>query len=191
MDRGRFSVTHVIAAKIGTASGNELIILFVRHLKSFILPIGVLVIIPVILLSVISPIHPLLGINIFNLSVQIVLAAIMGGSGLFLLIICIQLFARLGKGTLAPWDPTGKLVIAGPYRYSRNPMISGVFLVLCAEAIALGSLSILIWSFLIFVINHIYFVYFEEPALAQRFGNEYIEYKANVPRWMPRSQSRL
>ena len=38
---------------------------------------------------------------------------------------CISLFARVGEGTLAPWDPTRRLVAVGPYRYMRNPMITG------------------------------------------------------------------
>src|SRR5574340_131828 len=37
---------------------------------------------------------------------------------------CVSLFARIGRGTLAPWDPTRNLVTIGPYRYVRNPMIS-------------------------------------------------------------------
>src|SRR5688572_13540603 len=43
---------------------------------------------------------------------------------------CVLLFARVGQGTLAPWDPTQRLVAVGPYRHVRNPMISGVLLML-------------------------------------------------------------
>ncbi len=34
-------------------------------------------------------------------------------------------FARSGKGTPAPWDPPKALVVRGPYRHVRNPMITG------------------------------------------------------------------
>src|SRR5262249_25224701 len=44
--------------------------------------------------------------------------------GLVLFSWCVRLFARIGQGTLAPWDPTRKLVAVGPYRYVRNPMIA-------------------------------------------------------------------
>ena len=44
--------------------------------------------------------------------------------GLMLFSWCVKLFAQIGQGTLAPWDPTRKLVAVGPYRYVRNPMIS-------------------------------------------------------------------
>ena len=52
---------------------------------------------------------------------------------------CVALFARVGRGTLAPWDPTRELVAAGPYRLVRNPMITGVALVLIAVAAATWS----------------------------------------------------
>ena len=42
--------------------------------------------------------------------------------GLLLFSWCVRLFAQIGRGTLAPWDPTRKLVAVGPYRYVRNPM---------------------------------------------------------------------
>ena len=42
----------------------------------------------------------------------------------------VALFAGVGQGTLAPWDPPERLVVRGPYRYVRNPMITGVVSVL-------------------------------------------------------------
>ena len=48
-------------------------------------------------------------------------------------------FATEGKGTLAPWDPRRELVLGGPYRYVRNPMISGVIFILFAQALSLRS----------------------------------------------------
>ncbi len=57
----------------------------------------------------------------------------------------VRLLARIGKGTLAPWDPTQKLVVEGPYRHLRNPMITAVLAVLAGEAALFGSLPLLIW----------------------------------------------
>ena len=99
---------------------------------------------------------------------------------------CIVLFARVGKGTLAPWDPTSRLVAVGPYRYTRNPMITGVATTLAGQALMVGSRLIALW-FLIFVaINHTYFLLSEEPGLEDRFGEDYRAYKRQVPRWIPR-----
>ena len=99
---------------------------------------------------------------------------------------CIALFARVGKGTLAPWDPTSRLVAVGPYRYTRNPMITGVLTTLVGEALLTGSRYIAFWAATFFVVNHVYFLLLEEPGLEQRFGTSYEEYKRTVPRWFPR-----
>ncbi len=106
--------------------------------------------------------------------------------GLLLFGSCVILFARVGRGTLAPWDPTRKLVAVGPYRFVRNPMISGVLMLLAAEALLLGSWVIGIWGCAFVLINHVYFVLSEEPGLERRFGESYRVYKRNVPRWIPR-----
>lgn len=99
---------------------------------------------------------------------------------------CVSLFARIGCGTLAPWDPTRNLVAVGPYRHTRNPMISGVALMLLGQAFFWGSRALGVWATGFLVINHVYFVIFEEPGLERRFGQAYRTYKANVPRWIPR-----
>ena len=103
---------------------------------------------------------------------------------------CVSLFARVGQGTLAPWDPTRNLVVVGPYRYVRNPMISGVALILIGQALLWGSWVMAMWASVFVLINHIYFVLSEEPGLERRFGENYRIYKANVPRWVPRIRPR-
>ena len=107
-------------------------------------------------------------------------------AGVSLVAWCITLFARVGKGTLAPWDPTSRLVAVGPYRYTRNPMITGVLTTLVGEALFTGSRFLGLWALLFFAINHAYFLLLEEPGLAHRFGESYAEYKQAVPRWLPR-----
>ena len=110
---------------------------------------------------------------------------VIGLAGLFMLLYTITLFGKFGKGTLAPWSPTQKLVVVGPYRYCRNPMITGVFFILIGEAGFFNSVDILRWAGLFFIINTIYFIMKEEPDLEKRFGEEYRIYKQNVPRWIP------
>lgn len=106
--------------------------------------------------------------------------------GLTLFLYTVVLFRTYGKGTLAPWTPTQKLVVFGPYRYCRNPMITGVFFILIGESMVYYSINILIWAGVFFLINTTYFLLKEEPDLYKRFGEEYLEYKKNVPRWIPR-----
>ena len=106
--------------------------------------------------------------------------------GLVLMVATIRLFVMVGKGTLAPWNPTQKLVVQGVYRHVRNPMISGVMFILLGEVLLAASLPLLIWFGVFVVANFVYIPLVEEPGLAKRFGQDYLAYKQNVPRWIPR-----
>jgi protein-S-isoprenylcysteine O-methyltransferase Ste14 len=107
-------------------------------------------------------------------------------AGLGLFAASLRRFITDGRGTLAPWDPPRTLVIRGPYRYVRNPMISGVVLVLFGEALFLLSRPHLTWALVFLAINAIYIPLLEEPILTLRFGNAYREYCRHVPRLLPR-----
>ena len=160
-----------------------------QHLLSIlILPFNVLITIPAIILYFTRDFYWGLGFKgkqaIFFYFLAIVFILI----GLYFLIKTISLFAKVGKGTLAPWNPTQKLVVEGPYKRVRNPMITGVLFVLLGEAILFGSKYLLIWFLLFFFVNHIYFLLSEEPGLQKRFGSSYERYQQNVPRWLPRLQ---
>jgi protein-S-isoprenylcysteine O-methyltransferase Ste14 len=106
--------------------------------------------------------------------------------GLALFAASLRRFATDGHGTLAPWDPPRELVVRGPYRYVRNPMISGVLLVLLGEALVLRSRSHFLWACTFFAINAVYIPLLEEPDLEDRFGESYREYRRHVPRLLPR-----
>lgn len=108
-------------------------------------------------------------------------------AGLSLAVWTMLLFANVGKGTLAPWNPTKKLVIVGPYAHVRNPMLSGVITMIFGEALLFSSFGVFVWGLLFFCINTVYFIYSEEPGLERRFGKDYLQYKRNVPRWIPRA----
>ena len=97
----------------------------------------------------------------------------------------VALFAGVGRGTLAPWDPPERLVVRGPYRYVRNPMITGVVSVLLGEAALFGSPAVLAWAGFVFALNAVYFPLIEEPDLRSRFGADYDAYAAHTPRWLP------
>lgn len=147
-----------------------------KQLFSLILPITVLILIPLTIEN--------------NFSIGFTFISIIGFFlvciGLYILILTISTFIRIGKGTLAPWSPTRKLIIGGMYGYVRNPMIMGVLCVLIGESLALLSLSISIWAIIFFFINNVWFVAYEEPNLEKKFGDEYIMYKKNVRRWVPK-----
>jgi protein-S-isoprenylcysteine O-methyltransferase Ste14 len=158
-----------------------------RHLRTIgLLPFTVTVVIPtLILLSTQS-------INVgWSLMPPLNLLPVITGvgfilAGLFLLYQTIRLFATVGDGTLAPWEPTQKLVVVGVYRYVRNPMISGVLSILIGEVLISGSIALLVYFVLVATLNLIYMPLSEEPGLLERFGDDYRVYKQNVPAWIPR-----
>ncbi len=108
-------------------------------------------------------------------------------AGLFLAMWSARLFLALGRGTPTPWAPPRKLVVAGPYRHVRNPMITGVVLMLGAESLLFGSWLIAGWMLVFFLVHGVYLARMEEPGLERRFGEDYRRYRTNVPRWIPRA----
>lgn len=106
--------------------------------------------------------------------------------GLSFCVWTMRLFSATGEGTPAPWDPIRKLVVTGPYRHVRNPMIAGVIFMLVGETLVFRSFALMGWTALFVVANMIYLPLFEEPGLESRYGDEYRRYKRNVPRWLPR-----
>jgi protein-S-isoprenylcysteine O-methyltransferase Ste14 len=147
-----------------------------EQLTSLALPVFVLIIMPLLIES-----NFIFGMNIISIVGLMILSI-----GLATMILTVRMFIQLGEGTLAPWSPTRKLVVFGLYRYVRNPMILGVSMVLLGESILFRSYRIAVWLAFFFLTNHFYFLLSEEPGLEKRFGREYVEYKRNVPRWIPR-----
>ncbi len=156
--------------------------MLLRHVASILaLPVVVVIVIPMLIYNgsgVINNVNT--GIALKWVGVLLLLG------GLILMTTTILYFARMGRGTLAPWDPPKNLVIAGPYKHWRNPMISGVIMLLIGEGLVFNSGPILLWAGIFFVTSTIYFIYKEEPDLEKRFGDDYRKYKNNVPRWLPR-----
>jgi protein-S-isoprenylcysteine O-methyltransferase Ste14 len=149
-----------------------------RHVISvLVLPGTVTIVVPAVILWLWgADVDPVTG----------VVGALAVNAGVALVAWTINLFAAVGHGTLAPWDPTSALVVRGPYRYVRNPMITGVATILAGEALFFRSWGIAIELGVFVVVNAVYFPLVEEPGLRRRFGAEYEEYRARVPRWLPR-----
>lgn len=159
--------------------------MLLRHLLSIaLLPFVVVVLVPRWLLER----EP--GAGIVPPDALLVAGRVMGtllfAAGFALFTWCVLLFVRIGRGTLAPWDPTRRLVVVGPYRHVRNPMISAVAAMLAGETLFFLSARVALWLLAFLALNHTFFLLVEEPGLAGRFGDEYRRYRAAVPRWLPR-----
>ena len=114
------------------------------------------------------------------------IGAVLAASGFAMAVWTVRLFATAGQGTPAPWAPPRKLVVRGPYRHVRNPMLSSVNVMLAAESLLFGSWYLAGWMAVFVLLNTTYFIRSEEPVLERRFGESYRRYKANVPRWIPK-----
>jgi protein-S-isoprenylcysteine O-methyltransferase Ste14 len=112
-----------------------------------------------------------------------ILGAVVVAGGSTLVIRAIGLFVVRGKGTLAPWDPTEVLITEDIYRYSRNPMKAGLFLVLIGECLLTLSPALMVWTVCFITANIGYIRLVEERGLRKRFGAAYDEYRNSVPRW--------
>jgi len=155
-----------------------------KHLRDFLIPIFITIILPLLINTMEHRWfqRPRFAPSIF----QLILGLVVCLAGLALLIISIVLMISSAKSTVMPWDPSQNLVVRGPYRHLRNPMILGVIILLLGEALALSSYGIAILAGVFFISNTAYFIFVEEPKLETQFGEAYRRYKANVPRWRPR-----
>jgi protein-S-isoprenylcysteine O-methyltransferase Ste14 len=101
----------------------------------------------------------------------------------------LHAFARFvieGLGTPAPVAPTQRLVVGGVYRYVRNPMYLAVGATIVGQALLLGQLELLAYAAAFGVVVVCFVRLYEEPTLADRFGESYEAYRRAVPGWLPR-----
>jgi protein-S-isoprenylcysteine O-methyltransferase Ste14 len=116
--------------------------------------------------------------------VMLSLPMLIGGSALWLW--CVLKFLKT-EGTPVPVNPPPKLITDGPYLYSRNPMMTGLFMVMAGIGIFAGSVALTFLMTPLFVlISIIEFKYIEEPELEKRFGKIYSEYKEKTPLIIPK-----
>jgi protein-S-isoprenylcysteine O-methyltransferase Ste14 len=101
----------------------------------------------------------------------------------------LHAFARFvseGLGTPAPVAPTERLVVGGAYRYVRNPMYLAVGATIVGQALLLGRPALLIYAAAFGAVVYCFVRLYEEPTLAERYGESYAAYRRAVPGWLPR-----
>jgi protein-S-isoprenylcysteine O-methyltransferase Ste14 len=104
--------------------------------------------------------------------------------GLGLAVYCSRLFARIGKGTPVPIAPPTELVVSGLYRFTRNPIYVAQVAILSSYFCYSGELALLLYSGVWALLVQGFVVWIEEPDLRRRFGDSYLEYTREVPRWV-------
>lgn len=120
---------------------------------------------------------------------RLYLSALIAIAGLSLSVWSIVYMKRVGKGN--PFDAMGReiaprtrhLMTDGPYKMSRNPMLSGTFLYYAGVVVALWTW----WALLVFAAVAglmMLQVRSEEKRLEDDFGEEYLEYKKRTGRFI-------
>ena len=124
---------------------------------------------------------PLLGLSAFR-----ILGALLLLAGAPLILDSFARFALQGLGTPAPILPPEHLVVTGLYRHVRNPMYVGVAATVFGQGLLFGNIQILEYGLFVWFAFHLFVLGYEEPKLRSTFGEEYEQFCANVPRWIPR-----
>lgn len=114
-----------------------------------------------------------------------VVGAVLIGIGLVPLAGSFVEFVRAG-GTPIPVAAPPALVVAGFYRYVRNPIYVGFLICLGGQALILGSIRTVKYAVVAWCIGAAAVRWYEEPTLARRFGESYQAYRRAVPAWLPR-----
>jgi protein-S-isoprenylcysteine O-methyltransferase Ste14 len=94
-------------------------------------------------------------------------------------------FALQGRGTPAPWAPPERFVERGSYRFVRSPMYLGVLLLVVGQGLLLGREVLYLWAAGAWLMFTAFLVFYEEPQLRRRFGDDYEDYTRRVRRWQP------
>ena len=110
---------------------------------------------------------------------------------LFLTGLCLYLWTLVHflrtKGTPVPFNPPPRLVNTGPYAYCRNPMLTGIFILLFGLGVYFRSVSLVfIFTPFYILISVLELKAIEEPELIKRLGEDYLEYRNRTPMFIPR-----
>jgi len=127
-----------------------------------------------------------IGAPLFDGRVSRAIGALLIVAGAPVLLDSFARFALVGRGTPAPVAPTERLVVSGLYRHVRNPIYLAVVSLIFGQALLFGSRDLLWYGALAWAAFHLFVLFYEEPALRRRYGDEYVAYRAAVRRWRPR-----
>ena len=86
--------------------------------------------------------------------------------------------------TIKPYEESSTLVTDGYFRYSRNPMYLAMLLLTTGVAWLLGSIAAFLPIPFLYGVLRYRFIAMEEGMLEARFGEEYLDYKRRVRRWL-------
>jgi protein-S-isoprenylcysteine O-methyltransferase Ste14 len=159
-----------------------------KKVRNLLTPIGIIIFGTFIFLFVLAALYidsilnlPKLNLNEWNIVISTSLIIF----GLFYVIWSVIHFLKV-KGTPVPVNPPPILVSNGPYAYTRNPMLTGIFSLMFGIGFWISSFSlIVIFTPLFILANFLELKLIEEPELEKRLGEKYVEYKKRTPMFIP------
>lgn len=92
-------------------------------------------------------------------------------------------FRQSGQSEL-PWTPTPEIIVAGPYRLTRNPMYLQMVLICIGFGIILSNVWIFALTPICMLLLYQFAIKPEEAYLERKFGESYLRYKRSVRRWI-------
>ena len=96
-------------------------------------------------------------------------------------------FATEGAGVPIPGEPNSRrLTVGGPYRYVRNPLYVASAVAISGQGLLLSRPVLLVYAAAFLAITFFLVHWVEDPALARRFGQQFEDYRNQVPGWWPR-----
>jgi len=159
-----------------------------KNVRNFFTPIGAIIYGLLILFFVVIALYVdrFIGLtNIFPNPLNIIISTPFFLLALFLIGWSVKHFLSV-KGTPVPFNPPPQLVTTGPYAYTRNPMLTGVFCLLFGFGVFFGSVSLLlVFTPLFIYINFLELKSIEEPELEKRLGESYVKYRKRTPMFFP------
>jgi len=163
-----------------------------KRLRVLLTPVGLVVFFGMLLLVIFGSLYMdgALGFpRLLSGSLGILIGVVLLTVGLVIWGWCVVWFMR-AKGTPVPFNPPQELVSVGPYAWSRNPMLTGVFAFLFGIGFLLHSVSmVFVWTPVFVAFNVLELKLIEEPELERRFGDSYIKYRRHVAMFVPRIPS--
>jgi protein-S-isoprenylcysteine O-methyltransferase Ste14 len=91
---------------------------------------------------------------------------------------------RRSRTSIVPVRPASALVVAGPYRFTRNPMYVGLAALTAALGLFMGSWWQIVLLLPVLAIVRVFVIAREERYLERRFGEDYVRYTHRVRRWL-------
>ena len=91
---------------------------------------------------------------------------------------------KKAQTTVKPYQKPSAMLTSGPFRISRHPMYLGMASLLFGVAVLCGSLTPFFLPILFIILMELMFISFEEKDLEKAFGEQYVEYKKKVRRWI-------